>query len=210
MTIKKTKIQKVLEKIIFFSRWVLPISYLVLFGGLLVYLYFNVKEFVEYVSNIQHYDKNSAMLTFVELIDVTMVANLGKMVITGSWNSFVSKDHGYKNENISSGLLKVKMSTSLIGVTGIALLQRAVEIDSKGNLLTSWDTLYKLGFIHGLFLIGSVVLEIVDYFHEKIELQKEKFELKEGKNEFEKEKEELKNLKYSTKTDKHLCLEHHH
>lgn len=167
--------KKIIETILFSVRWVLPFFYIVLFMALVVYAYFDLLEFVEYILHLHTLNKSTAMLTFIELIDMTMIANLGKMIITGSYNSFVSKKHGYQNENISSGLLKVKMSTSLVGVTAIALLQRSVETDSHGDLLVSWDTLYKLGFIHGLFLFASVILEVVDYLHETIELKQEQF-----------------------------------
>jgi len=102
------------------------------------------------------------MLTFIELIDITMIANLGKMIITGSYNSFVSKDHGEQGENVSSGMLKVKMATSLVGVTGIGLLQKSIDVVS-----VNWDTLYKLGYVHIIFLFSAIILGLVDYLHEK-------------------------------------------
>lgn len=169
--------KKIIENVIFFSRWILIPFYLVLILVLCVYTYFDVHEFIEYVSNIQHVTKEVAMLTFIEMIDMTMIANLGKMIITGSYNSFVDKEHGYKNDNISSGLLKVKMATSLVGVTGIALLQRSIDVDA-----VSWDTLYKLGFVHGIFLISSLVLEVVEYMHVKSEKIEHKLETQHTKH----------------------------
>jgi len=189
------KLRKIIETIIFSIRWVLPFFYVIIFISLLFYAYFDIHEFIEqYIYKFKTMDKNFAMLTFIELIDMTMIANLGKMVITGSYNSFVSKLHGYKNENISSGLLKVKMSTSLVGVTAIALLQKCFIVDKFGNLITSWDTLYKLGFVHALFLLASVVLEIVDYLHEKVDLNEEK-------HKFELEKFEIKKNKFDFKNE---------
>lgn len=179
--------KKIVESVLFSVRWVLPFFYVILFAALIIYAYFDVEEFVNYVMHINQYNKSTAMLTFIELIDMTMIANLGKMIITGSYNSFVSKLHGFPNENISSGLLKVKMSTSLVGVTAIALLQRSVETDLHGNLLTNWDTLYKLGFIHGLFLFASIILAVVDRLHEQGEIESEKFEFE--KHKYEKQHE---------------------
>ena len=130
-----------------------------------VYTYFDLYEFIDYIEKLGISNKDSAMLTFIELIDMTMIANLGKMIITGSYNSFVSKDHGRSNEHISSGTLKVKMATSLVGITSIGLLQRSVNITAA-----SWDVLLKLAFVHGIFLLSSMILEFVDYLHEKTEL----------------------------------------
>lgn len=170
--------RKIIETILFGTRWILPIFYFSLLGALIVYAFFDIQEFVIYIRSVRHIDRPTSMLAFIEIIDTVMIANLGKMIITGSWNSFVSKSHGYKNENISSGLLKVKMSTSLVGVTAIMLLEKSVEIEK-----VSWDTLYKLGFVHGLFLLASLVLEVVDYLHEKIELQEAIIERKTHKPE---------------------------
>ena len=55
----------------------------------------------------------------LEDVDIVMIANLVKMIITGSYNSFVSKKHDDENEKVSSGMLKVKMSTSIMGVSAI-------------------------------------------------------------------------------------------
>ena len=154
-----------IERIIFESRWLLIPFYIVLILALGVYTYFDVYEFVEYIHQIGSINKTTAMLTFIELIDMTMIANLGKMIITGSYNSFVDKNHGRQNEHMSSGMLKVKMATSLVGITSIALLKTSVSITPD----TPWDLLLKLSFVHGVFLLSSVVLQVVDFMHEKAE-----------------------------------------
>lgn len=190
------RLKKIIETVLFASRWVLPVTYLVLFGALVVYVIFDVREFIEFIQHIfekkkiveassalgmsslenAEMNKEAAMLTFIELIDMTMIANLGKMMITGSYHSFVAKDHGYKNENMSSGMLKVKMTTSLVGVTSISLLSKSIDVD-----LVAWDTLYKLLVIHGAFLLGSIILEVIDYLHVKSELYEDQHEEAEEK-----------------------------
>lgn len=155
--------KKLVEKIIFASKWLLIPFYLVLIMALAVYTYFDVKEFVEYILHLSKITKENAMVTFVELIDITMIANLGKMIITGSYNSFVDKTHGQEGENVSSGMLKVKMATSLVGVTAIGLLQKSVADIQH----VPWDLLYKIVFIHVTFLVSAIVLSVVDYLHEK-------------------------------------------
>lgn len=165
--------KKVIETVIFSAKWLLIPFYFVLILALAVYTYFDVKEFIEYVHRLSHIDKQAAMLTFIELIDITMIANLGKMIITGSYNSFVSKVHDYTGENVSSGMLKVKMATSLVGVTAIELLKESVNIHE-----VAWDTLYKIAFVHVTFLLSAIILEVVDYMHEKLEIKKEQNEIR--------------------------------
>lgn len=158
------KMKSAIEYVIFNSKWLLLPFYIVLILTLGVYTYFDVSAFVHYLTELHTISKDGAMLTFIELIDLTMIANLGKMIITGSYNSFISKSHGNDGENVSSGMLKVKMATSLVGITSINLLSRSVDV-----MKADWDTLYKLAFVHGIFLISALILEIVDYLHEKVE-----------------------------------------
>ena len=165
--IKKFKTKELTEKVIFvYASKILVSFYAIILCGLVIYAYFNLKEFADYAINAISHDFTSkdAMVTFIELIDMAMIANLGIMIVKGSYNSFVSKAHAYANENIGSGLLKVKMKTSLINVVGVSLLQKAVLVDA-----TSWDTFLKLGFVYILFLGGAYILEYVDYHHIKSE-----------------------------------------
>ena len=86
-----------------------------------------------------------------------------------SYTSFVDKQHGFFGENASSGMLKVKMSTSLIGVTSIHLLQTFISTSS-----VNWDSLNKQLVIHSAFLLGALILAIIDFLHLKSESYIEK------------------------------------
>jgi uncharacterized protein (TIGR00645 family) len=103
----------------------------------------------------------------LEAVDIVMIANLVKMIITGSYNSFVDKSHGIDGEQVSSGLLKVKMSTSIIGVSSIHLLQTFINSE---NILN--ETIYKQLIVHGAFIVGALVLSYIDYLHCKSEKHK--------------------------------------
>ena len=164
----KFNFKKFVEKIIFvYAGKILVSFYAVILFGLFVYAFFNLKEFADYTINAisnKDFTSKNAMVTFIELIDMAMIANLGVMIIKGSYNSFVSKAHQYANENVGSGLLKVKMKTSLLNVVGVSLLQRAVLVDS-----TSWEAFLKLGFVYVLFMGGIYALEYADFNHLKSE-----------------------------------------
>lgn len=156
------KIKKLIETLIFSSRWLLIPFYIGLFIAMLVYTYIYVREIYHLVWDARGMTKDVVLLTTLELVDIVMIANLVKMIITGSYNSFVDKSHGHDGENISSGMLKVKMSTSLIGVSSIHLLQTFID---SSNI--DWPNLQKQLMIHSVFLIGALILAIIDYLHEK-------------------------------------------
>ena len=140
-------IKKLVESLIFGSRWLLIPFYLGLIVVMTIYTFVYVKEIVHLVSEVDHITKENVMLMILELVDIVMIANLVKMIITGSYNSFVDKSHGFTGENISSGMLKVKMSTSLIGVSSIHLLQTFINASA-----VTWDELNKqmLIMVHSL------------------------------------------------------------
>lgn len=158
-------IKKIIEKILFNSRWLLIPFYLGLMVALAIYMMVDIKEIFNFAAGFKDIDKETSMLVLLELVDIAMIANLVKMIITGSYNSFVDKDHGYTGENASSGILKVKMATSLIGVSSIHLLQTFINAER-----VEWITLEKQLWIHGTFLVGSLILAVIEYLHVKSEL----------------------------------------
>lgn len=124
----KYKFQSLVETILFSSRWLLVPFYLGLMVALVIYLFIDAKEVVKLCTKVLLLDKEATMLVLLELVDMAMIAALVKMIITGGYTSFVNKQHGQNNDKASSGTLKVKMSTSLVGVSSIHLLQKFIDI----------------------------------------------------------------------------------
>jgi len=160
----QTTIKKFIENVIFSSRWLLIPFYLGLFVAMLVYTYVYILDIWHLIHEVKSITKDAVLLATLELVDIVMIANLVKMIITGSYNSFVDKNHDFKGEKVSSGMLKVKMSTSLIGVSSIHLLQSFINTQHS-----TWEDLQKQLVIHGTFLVGALILAIIDYLHEKSE-----------------------------------------
>jgi uncharacterized protein (TIGR00645 family) len=148
-------LKNVIKDIIFYSKWLVIPFLIKLFFTLGVLLY----HFV-----IDNHISNEDLMSTLEAVDTVMIATLVKMIITGSYHSFVDKNHGEPGENSSSGLLKVKLASSIMGVTSIHLLQSFISVDHL-----TWDTINKQLIIHGVFMVGTLVLAIVDYLHCKSE-----------------------------------------
>lgn len=151
-----------IEKFIISSKWMLIPFYtgLILTLGQFTVSYFGL--IFESLSSFTHYSKNEVILQMLEVIDVVMIANLAKMIIVGSYNSFVKKFPSEMSENISSGMLKIKMSTSLIGVSSIHLLKDFISAEHL-----PWDVLYKQLAIHTAFIVGALALSFMEYLHNK-------------------------------------------
>jgi uncharacterized protein (TIGR00645 family) len=165
------KNKTIIEKILFSSKWLLIPFYIGLIISLAIFTYIDVKEIYHLFHIIKELDEDAGMTIILKLIDLTMIANLVKMIIVGSYTSFFQKHGRHDNStddpnlNTSSGVLKVKIATSLIGVTSINLLQTFI------NPVAVDPTIFRNQLIiHVMFLIGAVVLAVVDWLHVKAEM----------------------------------------
>lgn len=149
------KIKKAVEWIIFQSKWLLVIFYLKLIVTLCSLMY----HFV-----IEGHLTNSQLVQILEDVDIVMIANLVKMIITGSYHSFVSKSHRFEPEHTSSGILKIKMATSIIGVATIQLLQTFLNAD-----IASFQTVFIQLVILLFFIVAALSLAYIDYLHARTE-----------------------------------------
>ena len=155
-------VKSLTEKALFGSKWLLTIFYFGLIVAMLAYAYVYILQIFHLFQHITSLNKEMVLICTLELVDMVMIANLIKMIITGSYSSSIDKNHQFASEKVSSGILKIKLSTSLTGVTSIHLLQTFVN---SANV--SWDSIYKQMAIHGVFVIGSIGLAIVEYLHDK-------------------------------------------
>lgn len=157
---------KAVELMIFNIRWILPLFYLGLVVAMVLYGYSYLDEIIHLATQgfrSQSIKLDDMKLIVLDLVDTVMVANLVKMIIAGSYHSFISKKHGYANEAISSGMLKIKIQTSIIVVGSIHLLKEFVTH-------TSWAELSMQLFIYGAFLASGMVLGVLEYLHIKGEV----------------------------------------
>jgi uncharacterized protein (TIGR00645 family) len=152
------------ERFIFASRYVLVPMYL---GLIAVQTAYAIKFVIECFTMLRGFlamEENVLLVSALSLVDMVMIANLINMVIVGSQSSFVAELHVDPTakpswlKHISSGILKIKMGTSLIGVSVIHLLRSFIDADT-----VKWDTLEKQLWICGAFLLSSVVLAFIEY-----------------------------------------------
>lgn len=154
------KVETVFEKMIFASRWLQAPLYAGLIVGGVLYAYKFIGELIHMCVTINEVTETQLMLGLLTLVDITMVANLIIMVIIGGYSTFVSRLDIDKHEDkpewlqkIDAGTLKVKLSGSLVGVSGIHLLITFINIKSYESEHVMWQVI-----IHVVFLLSSVML----------------------------------------------------
>ncbi len=162
--------EKYFEKLIFASRWLQAPLYAGLILGGILYAYKFLMELIHLLVSINEISESELMLGVLTLVDITMVANLLIMVIIGGYSTFVSRmdidDHEDKPEwlqKVDAGTLKVKLAGSLVGVSGIHLLQTFINIHNNDPKDVMWQVI-----IHVVFLCSSIMLAYSEkILHEK-------------------------------------------
>lgn len=108
--------------------------------------------------NFKYLNEQTIMLVILTLIDVVMISNLLIMVIIGGYETFISKmkleNHPDQPEwlsHVNASVLKVKLATSIIGISSIHLLKTFIN----ANVL-NMKTLIFQTFIHLIFLLSAI------------------------------------------------------
>jgi uncharacterized protein (TIGR00645 family) len=104
------------------------------------------------------------MLVVLALIDVVMISNLLIMVIVGGYETFVSRmglethpDQPEWLSHVNASVLKVKLSTAIIGISSIHLLKTFISAANYSEKVLMWQTL-----IHITFLLSALAIAYTD------------------------------------------------
>jgi uncharacterized protein (TIGR00645 family) len=155
-----------MEKLIFASRWLQAPLYLGLIVAQCVYVYQFMVELKHLIMGAltEHVSETVIMLSVLGLIDVVMIANLLIMVIVGGYETFVSRLNleGHPDQpewlsHVNAGVLKVKLSTAIIGISSIHLLKTFINAENIANHTIMWQVI-----IHVVFLFSAYAMVLVD------------------------------------------------
>ena len=158
---------KSLETVIFASRWIQAPLYVGLIIAQVVYCWLFMVELGHLVHNAidaAHISETDVMLAVLGLIDVVMIANLLIMVIVGGYETFVSRldleghpDQPEWLSHVNAGVLKIKLSTAIIGISSIHLLKSFINAANLEPHTLQWQVI-----IHVVFLFSALAMAIVD------------------------------------------------
>ena len=103
------------------------------------------------------------MLVVLGLIDVVMISNLLIMVIVGGYETFVSRMNleGHPDQpewlsHVNASVLKVKLATSIIGISSIHLLGTFIKADYVSEKQILWQVVIHLALVVSAIAIASV------------------------------------------------------
>ncbi|MEO5573269.1 MAG: TIGR00645 family protein [Gammaproteobacteria bacterium] len=158
-------IERLLENLLFTSRWLLAPFYLGLVGAIVVLLWYFGVEFVHLVAILTH-GGGSVVVGVLALVDLVLVANLLIIIIFAGYENFVSKiDTGGHEDrpdwmgHVDFAGLKMKLIGSIIAISGIDLLKAFVAV---GDNISNEQLAWKVG-IHVTFVFSGLMFAIMDW-----------------------------------------------
>lgn len=153
--------ERILEKILYSSRWIVAPIYI---GLSLVLLALAIKFFQEIfhiVPIIFSMAEADLVLVTLSLIDIALVAGLIVMVMFSSYENFVSRiDLDDSVEKLSwlgkldASSLKNKVAASIVAISSIHLLRVFMSAQTTENDKIMWYMLLHMTFVVSAFAMG--------------------------------------------------------
>ena len=163
------RIESLLEKTIFASRWILAPFYLGLSLSLLVLLYEFIHEIVDFIKIVNSTDIAGVLLFILSLVDISLAGNLLIIVIFSGYENFVSKIDVKNHEDKPDWMghvdftdLKIKLISSIVAISGIHLLKIFMNLNNYDK-----DKIILYVVVHLSFVISGVLLALMDYIMSK-------------------------------------------
>ena len=157
------KIERLIEKTMYRSRWLLAPIYL---GLTLALLALGIKFFQEVFHLLPHVVEMAEadmILVVLSLIDIAMVGGLIVMVMMSGYENFVSQLDVDENEEKLSWLgkmdtssLKMKIAASIVAISSIHLLKIFMNASNIDNDKLLWYVIMHLTFVASAFAMGAL------------------------------------------------------
>jgi uncharacterized protein (TIGR00645 family) len=163
------RIESLLEKTIFASRWILAPFYLGLSLSLLVLLYEFVHEIIDFIKIVNSTDIAGVLLFILSLVDISLAGNLLIIVIVSGYENFVSKIDVKNHEDKPDWMghvdftdLKIKLISSIVAISGIHLLKIFMNLNNYDK-----DKIIMYVVVHLTFVASGVLLALMDFIMSK-------------------------------------------
>lgn len=164
-------ISSTIEKLIFWSRWLLSPLYLGLIGVLVILAYRFALDFVSILAHLgDTTDHNMFVLELLALLDIVLLANLILIVLFAGYENFVSKietaqnsvDRPYWMGTVDFSGLKIKLIGSLVAISVIELLKDFIGLSVDPHAEVGQGTIWRI-LIHLTFVISGVLFAVMDW-----------------------------------------------
>jgi uncharacterized protein (TIGR00645 family) len=156
--------ERLIERTLFASRWLLVPLYLGLAFLLVLFSIFFFRELFQMGQRALLLTEKDIIVSTLSLVDLALIGGLLVMVMLSSYENFVSRlDIAQTERSISwlgkldSGTLKLKVAATIVAISAIQLLKDFMEIDSVPD-----DKLFWMTLIHLTFVVSALLLAVMD------------------------------------------------
>jgi uncharacterized protein (TIGR00645 family) len=157
--------ERLIERGLFASRWLMAPMYVGLVGALLILLWTFLMELVRFAGALPELTVDDAVLGVLALIDLSLAGNLLLIVIFSGYENFVSrmdlKDEEDRPEwqgTVDFAGLKLKLVASIVAISGIHLLKVFMDVTKYPEDKIRWMVI-----IHLVFVASGVLLALMDW-----------------------------------------------
>ena len=168
-------ISSAIERMIFWSRWLLAPLYVGLIGVLVLLAVRFIFTFATLVSHMdfEHLQENHTfVLDLLALLDLVLLGNLILIVLFAGYENFVSKieaaessvDRPHWMGTIDFSGLKIKLIGSLVAISVIELLKDFIELSNvaEGEKVDYEHVFWRVA-IHLTFVLSGVLFAVMDW-----------------------------------------------
>jgi uncharacterized protein (TIGR00645 family) len=164
---QRNALEKILESLLFNSRWLLAPFYVGLVVSLIMLLVAFIGDLAHLVPNLLQASPEDIILGVLTLIDLSLAGNLVVIVMFSGYENFVSKiDTGLSEDRPSwmgtldfSGL-KMKLIGSIVAISAISLLRAFMTLTEPGSVLDEvrirWLVILHLTFVGSGLLFAAM------------------------------------------------------
>ena len=159
-------LERLIEQVIFYSRWLLAPLYLGLCLGLAILLVSFISEFFHFLSTPGVFHSKETTLFLLELIDLVLIASLVAMVAIAGYENFVSKIDFKENMErpdwmgkVDFAGLKLKVISALVAISSIELL----KVFLSSSSYTEEEILWRV-IIHSVFVFSGLIFALTEKF----------------------------------------------
>ncbi len=156
--------EKLIEKTLFASRWLLAPIFLGLSVTLIALIIKFFEELYHTLTTILSLSEAELILHILSMIDMALVGSLIVMVMFSSYENFVSKidlEEGAEKLDwlgkLDSGSLKLKVAASIVAISSIHLLQKFMEAQTIPDNKLMWYVI-----IHMTFVVSALMMAFLD------------------------------------------------
>ena len=153
--------EKVIETMMYRSRWLLAPIYLGLSIAVLALGIKFFQELVHLLTDITVITEAKMILIILSLIDIAMVGGLIVMVMMSGYENFVSQLDIDENEEklnwlgkMDSSSLKAKIAASIVAISSIHLLKIFMNATEIPDNKLMWYVIIHLTFVGSAFAMG--------------------------------------------------------